>query len=156
MVTSAIKLKVTCSLEVKLWPPRHHIKKQRYYFANKGPSSQSYGFSSSHLWMWELAYKESWMLKNWCVWTVVLEKTREQGVQTSQCERKSFLNIHWNDWCWNWSSNTLATWSWVSICIKNLVHVNVFMFFPQMFKPLVDVWYFSLVIWLSVCSTYCF
>ena len=57
--------------------PRQHIKKQRYYFANKGPSSQSYGFSSSHVWMWELDYKESWALKNWCFWTVVLEKTLE-------------------------------------------------------------------------------
>ena len=55
--------------------PRQHIKKQRYYFANKGPSSLSYGFSSSHVWMWELDYKESWASKNWCFWTVVLEKT---------------------------------------------------------------------------------
>ena len=46
--------------------PRQHIKKQRHYFANKGPPSQSYGFSSSHVWMWELDYKESWVLKNWC------------------------------------------------------------------------------------------
>ena len=57
--------------------PRQHIKKQRYYFANKGPSSQSYGFSSSHVWMWELDHKESWVLKNWCFWTAVLEKTLE-------------------------------------------------------------------------------
>ena len=56
---------------------RQCIKKQRHYFANKGPSSQSYGFSSSHVWMWELDYKESWALKNWCFWTVVLEKTLE-------------------------------------------------------------------------------
>ena len=55
--------------------PRQHIKKQRHYFANKGPSSQSYGFSSSHVWMWELDHKESLALKNWCFWTVVLEKT---------------------------------------------------------------------------------
>ena len=54
-----------------------HIKKQRHYFANKGPSSQSYGFSSCHVWMWELDYKESWAPKNWCLWTVVLEKTLE-------------------------------------------------------------------------------
>ena len=54
---------------------RQHIKKQRYYFADKRPASQSYGFSSSHVWMWELDYKESWVLKNWCFWTVVLEKT---------------------------------------------------------------------------------
>ena len=53
--------------------PRLHIKKQRHYFANKGPSSQSYGFSI--VWMSELDYKESWVLKNWCFWTVVLEKT---------------------------------------------------------------------------------
>ena len=57
--------------------PRQHIKKQWHYFANKGPSSQSYGFSSSHVWMWELDYKESWVPKNWCFWTAVLEKTLE-------------------------------------------------------------------------------
>ena len=51
------------------------LKKQRHYFANKGPSSQSYGFSSSHVWMWELDYKVIWVPKNWCFWTVVLEKT---------------------------------------------------------------------------------
>ena len=51
--------------------PRQHIKKQRHYFGNKGPSSQSYGFSSSHVWMWELDHKEGWALKNWCFWTVL-------------------------------------------------------------------------------------
>ena len=72
-----------CSHEIKRYlkksyhQPRQHIKKQRHYFVNKGPSSQGYGFSSSHLWMWELDYKESWVLKNWCFWTVVLEKTLE-------------------------------------------------------------------------------
>ena len=53
---------------------RHHIKKQRYHFADKGPYSQSYGFSSSHVQMWELDYKEGWVPKDWCFWTVVLEK----------------------------------------------------------------------------------
>ena len=57
--------------------PRRHIKKQRHYFADKGPSSQSYGFSSSHVWMWELENKEDWAPKNWCFWIVVLEKTLE-------------------------------------------------------------------------------
>ena len=57
--------------------PRQHVKKQRHYFVSKGPSSQGYGFSSSHVWMWELDYKESWAPKNWCFWTVVLEKTLE-------------------------------------------------------------------------------
>ena len=54
--------------------PRQHIKKQRHYFMNKGPSSQGYGFFSTRIWMWELDYKESWVLKNWCFWTMVLEK----------------------------------------------------------------------------------
>ena len=54
--------------------PRQHIKKQRHYFANKGPSSQGYGFSSGHVWMLELDYKESWAPKSWCFWSVVLEK----------------------------------------------------------------------------------
>ena len=63
--------------------PRQHIKKQRHYLANKGPSSQSYGFSSSHVWMWELNYKESRALKNWCFfWTMVLEKTLESPLTT--------------------------------------------------------------------------
>ena len=55
--------------------PRQHIQKQRHYLANKGPSSQRYGFSSSRVWMWELDYKESWAPKDGCFWTVVLEKT---------------------------------------------------------------------------------
>ena len=57
--------------------PRQHIKKQRCYFADNGPSIQSQGFCSNHVWMWELDYKESWAPKNWCFWTVVLEKTLE-------------------------------------------------------------------------------
>ena len=56
------------------------MKKQRHYFANKGLSSQSYIFPSGHVWMWELDYKESWVLKNWCFWTVVLEKTLESAL----------------------------------------------------------------------------
>ena len=66
-------------LEEKLYDkPWQHIRKQRHHFANKCSYSQSYGFSSSHVWMWELDYKESWVLKNWCFWTVVLEKTLER------------------------------------------------------------------------------
>ena len=53
------------------------ILKNRHYFANKGPSGQGYGFSSGHVWMWELGHKEDWALKNWCFWTVVLAKTLE-------------------------------------------------------------------------------
>ena len=58
--------------------------KQRHYFANKGLSSQGYGFSNSHVWMWELDYKESWAPKNWCFWTVVLEKTLESPLDCKE------------------------------------------------------------------------
>ena len=64
--------------------PRQHIKKQRHYFADKGSSSQSFGFSSGHVWMWELDYKESWALKNWCLWTVVLQKTLENPLDCKE------------------------------------------------------------------------
>ena len=68
----------------RYYKPRQHIKKQRSYFTNKGPSSQSYGFSSSHVWMWELDHKESWVLKNWCFLTVVLEKTLESPLDSKE------------------------------------------------------------------------
>ena len=66
--------------------PRQHIKKQRHDFVNRGPSSQGYGFSNSHVWMWELDYKESWALKNWCFWTVVLEKTLESPLDCKESQ----------------------------------------------------------------------
>jgi len=62
------------------------ILKSRHYFANKGVYSQSYGFSSSHVWMWELDYKESWEPKNWCFWTVVLEKTLESSMDCKEIQ----------------------------------------------------------------------
>ena len=61
-------------------------KKQRHYFVNKGPSSQGYGFTGGHVWMWELDYKESWALKNWCFWTVVLEKTLESPLDCKEIQ----------------------------------------------------------------------
>ena len=64
--------------------PRQHIKSQRHYFADKFPSSQSYGFSSSHVWMWDLDHKESWVLKNWRFWTAVLEKTLESPLDSKE------------------------------------------------------------------------
>ena len=94
--------------------PRQHIKKQRHYFVNKSPSSQGYGFSSGHVWMWELDYKESWVTKNWCFWTVVLEKTLENPLDC-----KEFQPVHSEgnqSWVFtgrtdvSWNSNTLATW----------------------------------------------
>ena len=66
--------------------PRQHIKKQRHYFVNKGPSSKGYGFSSSHVWMWELDYEEGWAPKNWCFWTVVLEKTLESPLDCKEIQ----------------------------------------------------------------------
>ena len=72
-----MKLKDTCSLEKSYDKPRQHIKKQRHNFADKGPSTETYCFSSSHVWMWELDHKKGWVLKNWFFWTVVLEKTFE-------------------------------------------------------------------------------
>ena len=66
--------------------PRQHILRQRHYFNNKCPSSQGYVFSSSHVWMWELDYKESWALKNWCFWTVVLEKTLESPLDCKEIQ----------------------------------------------------------------------
>ena len=86
-------IKNACSLEEKLWQPRQHIKNQRHYFANKGPSSQSYGFFSSHVWMWELDYKESWVPKNWCFWNVVLEKTLESPLDCKESNQSILKEI---------------------------------------------------------------
>ena len=98
MVTAAMKLKTIAPWKKSYDQPRQHIKKQRHHFANKGPSSQSYGFSSSHVWMWELDYKESWVPKNWCFWTVVLEKTFEslldcKGIQVHPKGNQSWIFI---------------------------------------------------------------
>ena len=66
--------------------PKQRIKKQRHYFANKGPPSQSYGFSSNYVWMWELGYKKSWAPKNWYFWTMVLEKTLESPLDCMEIQ----------------------------------------------------------------------
>ena len=75
IVTSAINLKDSCSLEESYDQPRQYNKKAETFFCKQKCVSSSYGFFSSHIWMWELDYKKSWELKNWCFWTVVLEKT---------------------------------------------------------------------------------
>ena len=77
MVTTAIKLKDACSWKKSYDKPREHIERQRCYFANKCLYSQSYGFSSGHVWMWELDCDETWAPKKWCFWTMMLEKTLE-------------------------------------------------------------------------------
>ena len=93
MVTETTKLRVPWKKSYD--QARQHIKKQRHYFANKGPSSQGYGFSSSNVWMWELDYKESWLPKNWCFWTVVLEKTLESPLNS-----KKIQPVHPKDHSW--------------------------------------------------------
>ena len=86
MVIAAMKLKDTYPWKESYDQPRQHIEKQKHYFVNKGLSSQDYGFSNSHVWMWELDYKESWAQKNWCFWTVVLEKTLESPLDCREIQ----------------------------------------------------------------------
>ena len=83
-------------LNFYLWFEMQTTMQWRHYFANKDPSSQGYGFSSSHVWMWELDHKESWVQKNWRFWTVVLEKSLESPLDCK--EIKSFNpkgNLFW-------------------------------------------------------------
>ena len=90
IVTAAMKWKDTWSLDNHI---RQHIKKQRHYFANKGLSSQGYGFSSGHVWMWQLNNKESWVLKNWYFWTVVLKKTLEGPLDSKEINQSIIKKI---------------------------------------------------------------
>ena len=73
--------------------PQQHIKKQKHHFADKGLYSQSYGFSSSYAWMWELDHKKDWMLKNWCFQTMVLEKTLESPLDSKAIEQSILKEI---------------------------------------------------------------
>ena len=86
MVIAAIKLKDAIPWKENYDQPRQHIKKPRHYFANKGPSSQGYGFPSSCVWMWDLDYKESWVPKNWCFCTMVLEKTLKSPLDCKEIQ----------------------------------------------------------------------
>ena len=84
MVNAAMNIKMRANWKENWDQPRKHIEKQIHYFTNKGLSSQSYDFSSSHVWMWELDCKERWVQKNWCFWTVVLEKTLESPLNCKE------------------------------------------------------------------------
>ena len=86
ILTASLKLKDPCFLKEKLWQTRQHFKKQRHHFAKQGPYSQSYGLSSSQVQIWELEHKEGWVLKNWCLWTVVLEKTLESTLDSKEIQ----------------------------------------------------------------------
>ena len=91
--------------------PRQHIKNHRHYFANKNPSSQRYGFSSSHVRMWELDYKESWALKNWCFWTVVSKKTLESPLD---CKEIKLAHPKGNrSWIFNGRTDTETPILWL-------------------------------------------
>ena len=86
MVTAAMKLRHFAPWKKSYDQHRQRVKKQRHSFANKGPSSQSYGFSCSHVWMWEVDYEERWAPKNWCFWTVVLENTLESPLACKEIQ----------------------------------------------------------------------
>ena len=86
MVIVAVTFKDAYSLEGKLWPTYTAYWKQRYYYANKGLSSQGYGLSSGHIWMWESNCEESWAPKNWWFWTVELEKTLESPLECKEIQ----------------------------------------------------------------------
>ena len=88
-----MKLKDAFSLKKSYDQPRQHIKKQRHYFVNKDLSIHRYGFSCSHVWMWELDCEESWALKNWCFWTVVLEKTLKSPLDCKEVNQSILKEI---------------------------------------------------------------
>ena len=120
MVTAAIKSKDAPWKKIYN-QPRQHIKKQRHHFTDQGLSSQNCGFSSSHIWMWELDHKESWAPKNWCLWTVVLEEIHESP---SDCKEIKPVNSEGNQsWIFigrtDAEAETLILWppdvkSWVT------------------------------------------
>ena len=89
-ITAAMKLKDVCSLEEKLWPTKTAYSKAETLLCQQSPSCHNYGLSSSHVWMWELDYKESWASKNWCFWTVVLEKTLESPLDSKEISSVQF------------------------------------------------------------------
>ena len=90
------------------------LKSRDITLLTKVSYSKSYGFSSGHLWMWELDHKEGWALKNyafemWC-WRRLLRVPWTVRRSNQSILKESILNIHWKDWCWSWHSNNLATW----------------------------------------------
>ena len=114
------KIKMLATWKKSYDQPRLHIKKQRqkkkqrHYFADKGPSIQSYGFSSSYVWIWELDIKkaERWRIdafELWC-WRRLLRVPWTARRSNQPVLKQISLNIHWKDWCWSWNSNPLATW----------------------------------------------
>ena len=109
-----MQLKMLTPWKISYDKHRQYIKKQRHHFANQGPYTQSCGFSSSHVWIWKLDHIERWDWRTdafelWC-WRRLLRVSWTARRSNQSILRKSTLNIHWKDWCWSWSSSTLATW----------------------------------------------
>ena len=109
-VTATMKLKDASSLEEKLYKPTQHVKKQRHYFANKCLSSQSFAFSISHVCMWQLDHKESWVPKNWCFFLLWCWRRLWRVLWTTKRSNQSFLKeisskYSLERWCWSWNSN---------------------------------------------------
>ena len=140
MVTAAMIFKSLAPWKKSYDQSRQHIKNQRQYFANKALSSQSYGFSSSHVWMWELDYRESWAQKNWWLWTVVLKKTvespldckeiqpvhpkgNESWIFTGRTDAEAETPILWPPDAKNWligkNPDAGKDWSWEKGTIQN-------------------------------------
>ena len=108
-VIAATKLKNTYLLEDKLWQAQF-IKKQTHHFADKGGHSQNYGFSSSHVWMWELDHKQGWVPMKWCFQTVMLEKTPESPLDSKEIKPISPKGNQPWIFIGSRSSNTLFIW----------------------------------------------
>ena len=100
--------------------PRQHIQKQRHYFADHGLSSQGYGFSSGHVWMWELDCEESWAPKNWCFWTVVLEKTLANPLDCKEIQPVSPKGDQ--SWVFIWRTDAEAETPILATSYKKLTH----------------------------------
>ena len=124
IVTAVMKLKDATPWEESYDQPRQHIKEQWHYFVNKNPSSQGYGFSSSHVWMWELNCKESWVLKNWCFWTVVLEKTLESPLECSPWGLKQL--------------GTTEQLNWTELSVVEQLYVLIFLVYLLWWKLLLS------------------
>ena len=97
--------------------PRQHIKKKRHYFAKKVHLVKPMFFPVV-MYMWQLDHKEGWASKNWCFWTATLENILDLDCKIKPVNPKGNQSwiFKWKDWCWSWSSNTLATW------FKDLTH----------------------------------
>ena len=104
MVIAAMKLKDTYSLEEKLWPTSTAYSKTETLLCRPDPYSQSYWIFCSHVWMWELDHKEGWALKNWCFWTVLLEKTLESPLDSKEIKPV----IPKGNWSWIFIGRTDA------------------------------------------------